>query len=60
MQTLPMLILIFISDMLHVKSLVKIIRSPVFSPIYPKVRLQSYFPKSSVIPCSYDPNNLLI
>ena len=60
MQTLSVLIVMFISDVLHVKSLVKIIRSPVFSPIYPKGRLQNYFPESSVIPCSYDPNNLLI
>ena len=60
MQTLPMLILMFISDVPHVKSLVKIIRSPAFSPLYPKDRLQNYFPESSVIPCSYNPNNLLI
>ncbi len=60
MQTLSVLIVMFISDVLYVKSLVKIIRSPVFSPIYPKGILQNYFPKSSVISCSYDPNNLLI
>ena len=60
MQTLSILIIMFISDVLHVKSLVKIIHSPVFSQMYPKDRLQNYFPKSSVIPRSYDPNNLLI
>lgn len=60
MQTLSVLIVMFISDVLYVKSLVKIIRSPVFSPIYSKGRLQNYFPESSVIPRSYDPNNLLI